>query len=182
MAEIEKTISVDNDVITYKVSYHNDRISKSESQTINKNAVLLLHGLASNLTRWTEFVMNTSLTDNMDLLRMDLRGHGKSMCFSRISIRAWCNDIYQILNEEKYSKVIIVGHSLGAQIAMQFAFYHPHSTKGIVLIDPVFPTALKGILGIVRRFRYGVLILIYLLLMKSKMGFTKKNFPYRDLI
>ena len=37
---------------------------------------LLLHGLASNLTRWSEFVERCALRERHDLVRVDLRGHG----------------------------------------------------------------------------------------------------------
>lgn len=182
MTEIEKTIRTNNEsTITYRVSYYLDHLTDTAPPTTNHYAIFLLHGLASNMTRWTEFVANTSLTQSVDLLRMDLRGHGKSMVHNRISTKDWCEDILKIVNAEKYSKIIIVGHSLGAQIAMQFVFNYPEYCHGVVLIDPVFPSALKGVLGFIRRFRYGLLVFIYLLLIKAKTGIHKKKFPIRDL-
>ncbi len=178
MTEIEKTINTKNKaVITYKVS----RASALNNSSGRQTAVLLLHGLASNMTRWTEFVSTSVLTKQVDIIRMDLRGHGKSMNYDRISTWDWCEDIKQIVIQEKYSKLIIIGHSLGAQIAMQFAFKNSDYIIGLVLIDPVFPQALKGSLNIIRRFRYVLLSIIYFLLLKSKLGFNKKNLPYRDL-
>ncbi len=41
-------------------------------------ALVLLHGLASNLTRWSEFVEHSALRGWHDLIRIDLRGHGVS--------------------------------------------------------------------------------------------------------
>jgi len=83
--------------------------------------------------------------------------------------------------KENFSRIIFVGHSLGAQIAMQFSYFYPQNTLGVVLIDPVFPDALKGLLGFIRRFRYGLLGFVYLLLFIAKVGFHKKSLPYRDL-
>ncbi|MFV2060017.1 MAG: alpha/beta fold hydrolase [Gammaproteobacteria bacterium] len=178
--EVTSTIKTNKgSVISYKISYcQNDKNSSTQNE---RSAVFLIHGLASNMTRWTEFVSNTSLTNGVDLVRLDLRGHGKSMSYSRITILDWCRDIHQILTKEQYSRIILVGHSLGAQIAMQFSFYYPQNTQGVVLIDPVFPDALKGFLGVVRRFRYGLLAIIHLLLLIAKMGLTRKTLPYRDL-
>src|SRR2546422_2121475 len=45
------------------------------------------HGLGSNLTRWSEFVANTSLRADWDILRPDLRGHGGSLDRDRKSTR-----------------------------------------------------------------------------------------------
>ena len=41
--------------------------------------VLLVHGLGSNHTRWSEFVERTSLTESWDVLQPDLRGNGESL-------------------------------------------------------------------------------------------------------
>jgi len=175
MTEIEKTINSSNgDTVTYRLS----SVATSKNCSIG---IILIHGLASNMTRWTEFVNNTKLSESVNVVRLDLKGHGKSMAYSRITMRHWCEDIQQIIAVEQFSNVLLVGHSLGAQIAMQFATYYPKNLNGILLIDPVFPSALKGLLGVVRRLRYGLLFLIYVLLLKSKMGFIKKNLPYRDL-
>jgi pimeloyl-ACP methyl ester carboxylesterase len=44
-----------------------------------RGAVLvLLHGLASNLSRWSEFVEHSALRGQHALIRLDLRGHGGS--------------------------------------------------------------------------------------------------------
>jgi len=43
-----------------------------------KAPALLLHGLASNMSRWTEFVARTTLAQERDVIRVDLRGHGDS--------------------------------------------------------------------------------------------------------
>ncbi len=180
MTKIKNNITTRNGcIVTYQVM-HNQKITSRSSST-SSDAIFLIHGLASNLTRWTEFVINTSLINQTDLVRLDLRGHGKSMSFSRITTRDWCQDIHQIITKEKYSRIILIGHSLGAQISMQFANIFPERTLGMVLIDPVFPTALKGLFGFVRRFRFALLGGIYLLLAFAKIGWHKKNLPYRDL-
>ena len=46
--------------------------------------LLLLHGLASNLTRYDEFVEHTALAARHALLRVDLRGHGGSLTRRRV--------------------------------------------------------------------------------------------------
>ncbi|MFG9450979.1 alpha/beta fold hydrolase [Pseudomonas aeruginosa] len=41
-------------------------------------ALVLLHGLASNMSRWSEFVERSALRGHHALIRLDLRGHGGS--------------------------------------------------------------------------------------------------------
>ena len=45
-----------------------------------KGTVILLHGVASNGSRWEEFLDTTDLRDDWNFIRMDLRGHAASIC------------------------------------------------------------------------------------------------------
>jgi esterase len=109
-----------------------------------ERAVVLVHGLASNRSRWAEFVEQTSLGARWSMIRLDLRGHGDSQARGGISLEKWCADIAAVLEAEHHAQAVVVGHSLGAQVALQFAVQFPHLTKGIVLIDPVFRDALRN--------------------------------------
>jgi pimeloyl-ACP methyl ester carboxylesterase len=106
--------------------------------------VLLLHGLASNLTRWTEFVERTTLAAERDLLRVDLRGHGGSPTRTSVSLPLWCEDLVALLDAEGAERATLVGHSLGAQVALAMAVHAPQRVAALVLIDPVFRPALRG--------------------------------------
>ena len=107
-------------------------------------AVVLLHGLASNLTRWSEFVEHTTLTQRHDVIRVDLRGHGDSPTRGAIGLERWADDLAALLDQEGHARAVLVGHSLGAQLALHFARHHPQRVAGLVLIDPVFRQALHG--------------------------------------
>jgi pimeloyl-ACP methyl ester carboxylesterase len=105
--------------------------------------VLLLHGLASNLTRWSEFVERTTLAEDRDLIRVDLRGHGDSPTRGPINLELWSDDLLALLDAEGYTRALLVGHSLGAQVALAFAARSPRRVAALVLIDPVFRPALR---------------------------------------
>lgn len=106
--------------------------------------VLLLHGLASNRSRWWEFAQRTSLTRRFAVLRIDLRGHGQSQFTGRLSLERWCDDLCELLDALGAGRAILIGHSLGAQIALAFAARYPRRTAAIALVDPVFRAALRG--------------------------------------
>jgi pimeloyl-ACP methyl ester carboxylesterase len=114
------------------------------ARAVGAPAVVLLHGLASNLTRWSEFVEHTSLGRIHDVIRIDLRGHGGSLTRRPIGLDRWCGDLEAVLEHEGNATAVLVGHSLGAQVALHFAARHPQRTAGLVLIDPVFRQALHG--------------------------------------
>jgi pimeloyl-ACP methyl ester carboxylesterase len=106
--------------------------------------VLLLHGLASNATRFAEFVEHSALAQRHALVRTDLRGHGGAITRRRTGIDEWCADLAAVLDAEGGVPALLVGHSLGAQVALQFARRQPARVCGLVLIDPVFRSALHG--------------------------------------
>lgn len=106
--------------------------------------VLLLHGLASNATRFAEFVEHSTLARHHRLIRVDLRGHGAALTRRRTGLDAWCADLAAVLDAEGGAPALVVGHSLGAQVALQFARRQPARLRGLALIDPVFRDALHG--------------------------------------
>lgn len=143
--------------------------------------IAMLHGLASNSTRWSELVTNTSLKQKWDLLRIDMRGHGLSMYRGRFSRKRWSQDLREVINTEAYTDTVLLGHSQGAQVAMQYAMDNADGIKGMVLIDPVFDTNLTGMLGIARRLKPLLWALLFMLWFINLLGFRKKSFPIRDL-
>lgn len=109
-----------------------------------RGALVLLHGLASNATRWSEFTARTALRADWALLRMDLRGQGRSRCYGRIGMREWCGDLAALLDAEGFARALVGGHCLGAGIALEFACRHPGRTAGLLLIEPMPRGALTG--------------------------------------
>jgi esterase len=145
-----------------------------------ERSLVMLHGVASNHTRWSEFVSHTALAAKWNLLRPDLRGHGDSMFYGRISRSRWAADLKAIMEHEALPRPILLGHSLGAEIALDFSATYPHSAAGLVLIDPVFHQNLHGALGWVRRFQLLFWIPVGLLWLANALG-LKRRLPPRDL-
>jgi len=141
----------------------------------------MLHGLASNGTRFSEFCANTRLRGSWDLYQPDLRGHGASMTRARFCREDWCRDQLSLLDAEHHPEAVFMGHSLGAQVAMELAVAHPGKVRGLILIDPVFPEALGGGMAWARRLASLWRLVIPLLRLPGSLGLQGKEFPYRDL-
>lgn len=147
-------------------------------------ACIMLHGLASNATRWREFMLSSTLGHHFKLIAMDLRGHGHSMTWARYTRQDWIADLHTLMRQEN-KLTFLAGHSLGAQIALDYAsqFSNDVTSKlcGLVLIDPVFPQALDGALKKVGRFRGVVKLFGSLVRCCYAIGLRKKHYPYRNL-
>jgi len=146
-----------------------------------RRVIVLLHGLASNLTRWSEFVELTTLGETFDLLRVDLRGHGESFTRGRIGMRIWCEDLLTLLDHEKYERVIVIGHSLGAQIAAHLACRAPERVEALVLLDPVFRVALAPKWKLIARLAPLAWLLVWMIRLLNKLGLRRRHIPNRDL-
>jgi len=142
--------------------------------------IIFLHGLASNATRWLELMNATRLNNDTHLIAMNLRGHGLSSCMNSFNRQLWCDDI-EALGENLTGATILAGHSMGAQLAIDYADQRPDKLAGMVLIDPVFPQALSGWLAQVARYRWLVDLSAILIRFFYRLGMHKRHYPYRNL-
>ncbi len=146
-----------------------------------KPLLTLIHGLASNCTRYSEFVEYTRLKEHWDLLRIDLRGHGESMYRGSYSRATWIDDLNLVMQTEHYQQTVLMGHSLGAQVAITYASQFPERCRGLILIDPVFPENLHGLLSKAKRYRYLLSVIRIVLRILNRLGIKRWSIPKRDL-
>jgi len=98
--------------------------------------VLFVHSLAGNCGHW--FRQLEHLRRNQRALAFDLRGHGLSSpaMDGDYSISALAKDIESVANALQLQQFFLVGHSLGASVAIEFAGKHPEMLTGLLLADP----------------------------------------------
>ena len=172
MREVPRTVTVhDGATISY-------RVIRGDTP---RRVIILIHGMASNMTRWSEFVEETELKDSWDLLRLDLRGHARSRYRGIISMERWCSDLAAILETEGYEQAVLMGHCLGANIALQFASRFPDKTVGLILIEPMPHEALTGALRKFQPLKLLFSIAIWLIRLLNRLGLYRRHFPHLDL-
>jgi len=147
--------------------------------------LILLHGLASNSTRWWDFVARTRLK-GWKILRPDLRGAAGvrdrgSRDRGRINMRIWCDDLARLLDAEGSARAVIAGHCLGANIALNFAARYPQRTAGLVLIEPMPPKALAGSLRRLAWFRFLLLFAASIVRILNRAGIRRRRLETVDL-
>src|SRR5262245_4169030 len=101
----------------------------------NGSPLLLLHGVASN---WQSFLpLITGLGGNHQIYAMDLRGHGLSGRLNEgYRLVDYSADVLQFIEDELGHPTVIVGHSIGALIAIYAAAKLQQSIRAIILLDP----------------------------------------------
>lgn len=96
-------------------------------------AIVLTHGLAATAATWAAQV--EGLSTSFQVVTWDLRGHGQSPgspgdC--RLSDLA--NDLCSVFDAARLDRAVVLGHSAGGVVAMQFALDHPERCAGLVLV------------------------------------------------
>lgn len=96
-------------------------------------ALLFLHGIGDSSTAW-EPVLGELARDHT-VIAPDLLGHGHSAKpRADYSVGAFANGVRDLLRVLDVERVTVVGHSLGAGVAMQFAYQYPEQCERLVLV------------------------------------------------
>jgi pimeloyl-ACP methyl ester carboxylesterase len=121
------------------------------------------------------------LRDSWAILRPDLRGNGAFVDRGRIGMAEWCADLAALLDTQGHAHAIVVGHCLGANIALNFAARFPERTQGLVLIEPMPPESLTGTMRKVRRLRPLLHVLVPIVRALNALGFHRRKLARLDL-
>jgi pimeloyl-ACP methyl ester carboxylesterase len=97
-------------------------------------SILLVHGLASNALIWD--LLAPLLAPNFRIVAIDQRGHGLSDKPDHgYDLATIAGDLAGVIGALGWSRPLVVGHSWGANVALQLAADHPEISAGIVLLD-----------------------------------------------
>jgi pimeloyl-ACP methyl ester carboxylesterase len=100
--------------------------------------VVLLHGLASNARIW-DGVAQRLAGAGMRVIALDQRGHGESeQPAGGYDFATVCRDLAAALDALGLQRPVLVGHSWGANVALQYAAERAEAVAGLVLVDGGF--------------------------------------------
>jgi pimeloyl-ACP methyl ester carboxylesterase len=120
-------------------------ISKGDSGA-RKQSLVFIAGSGGDHTAWLN--QYAQLKEQYNIIAVDLPGHGRSEGGGEKHVPDYCVWIKNLLDVLCLNEAILVGHSLGAAIALQFAVSHPEAIAGIVCLGggmkmPVNPFMLE---------------------------------------
>jgi len=115
------------------------------------------------------------------VLAPDLPSLGKDKTpVSDVSLTMWAEYVCSLLDAQP-EPAVLVGHSLGAQVAVEFAARHTARAGGMVLIDPIFKKTLHGSALWIRRFAPLIRLAIGVIRLLNLLGVRRRKIPGRDL-
>lgn len=109
-------------------------------------ALIILHGIFGSSDNWLGIAK--MLSDQFQVYLVDQRNHGQSPWSDKFDYQVMSEDLLEFIQEHQLIKPIILGHSMGGKVVMQFALNHPEVAQKMVVVDiapkfyPVHHTAI----------------------------------------
>ena len=103
-----------------------------EKKGNGKETLVLLHGFMENLSIWSD--METHLSKDFALLKIDLPGHGKSDILAEVhTMELMADEVKKVVDHENLEKFHLLGHSMGGYTSLAFAEKFLENLKSLTL-------------------------------------------------
>ena len=97
-----------------------------------EQSLVFIHGSGGDHSAWSH--QYAGLHKQYNIVAIDLPGHGSSEGNGKSDIGSYCLWVKKLLDILPLKNIILVGHSLGAAISLQFALNYPQTIQGIVTV------------------------------------------------
>lgn len=110
---------------------------KIHSSTAGKGpkTVILVHGWTCDESTWNSQV--PVLAKQYRVITLDLPGHGQSGSpkDGKLSMDLFAKAVDAVRKDSKADRVVVVGHSMGTPVVIQYARLYPQHTAAMVFVD-----------------------------------------------
>lgn len=113
-----------------------------------ERTLVLIHGFGASTFSWQE--VSEALAANARVIAYDRPGFGLTQRplswqgTNPYSLKGQTELLNSLLEQWGVEQAVLVGHSAGAAVAMQFALEHPDKVEGLVLVAPALSNGLNG--------------------------------------
>jgi len=122
----------------YKIA--NGDVQLAVSETGQGQTLLFFNGGGATQVSWQRII--DKLEGQYRLVTFDFRNHGKTTASHNTSLESFLMDAETIMDRVALARPILVGWSLGADLAVWYAASHPGRVAGLFLIDGAVPVNL----------------------------------------
>ena len=95
--------------------------------------LIILHGLYGSSDNWMSIAKE--LSKYFKVFVLDQRNHGQSPHHPEHSYSAMSNDLLEFYHDLKIEKAILLGHSMGGKVVMQFTIDYPEKVLNLIVVD-----------------------------------------------
>ena len=105
------------------------------SQILGKGKpFVILHGFLGMSDNW-KTLGNRWAEDGYEVHLLDQRNHGRSFHSDEFSYEVMAEDLKNYCDEQSLKKIILLGHSMGGKVSMQFAVTYPNMVSKLIVAD-----------------------------------------------
>ncbi|MBV9768409.1 MAG: alpha/beta hydrolase [Bryobacterales bacterium] len=107
----------------------------SSSAGQGPKTVILVHGWTCDETTWNSQV--PVLSKQYRVVTLDLPGHGQSGSpeDGKLSMELFARAVEAVRKDTKADRVVVVGHSMGTPVVIEYARLYPQHTAAMVFVD-----------------------------------------------
>lgn len=95
--------------------------------------VIILHGLFGLSDNWVTH--GKRMAEHFSVYLPDLRNHGQSPHSPTFNYTAMADDLHEFIDDHQLKNPVIIGHSMGGKVAMQFALEYPDIPSKLIIVD-----------------------------------------------
>lgn len=103
----------------------------------DRKTLVFIHGISGSSSAW--FPYEEKFQSKYNILTFDLRGHGKSRKakkYDDYAIEKFAEDLFELLSFLDLEKFVLISHSFGVLIALDFIKNHPDFIESLVFLSP----------------------------------------------
>ncbi|MEQ8532175.1 MAG: alpha/beta fold hydrolase [Imperialibacter sp.] len=95
--------------------------------------LIILHGLFGASDNW--LTIGKSLSEHFEVYLVDQRNHGQSFHDPAHNFDVMAEDLGNFIKENNIAQPIVLGHSMGGKVAMNYALSHPGKLEKLIIVD-----------------------------------------------
>lgn len=95
--------------------------------------IIMLHGIFGSSDNW--LTQARLFSTNYKTFALDLRNHGQSPHDDVFDYPAMVADLEEFIEAKGINDPIVMGHSMGGKVAMNFAVAHPEKVQKLIVVD-----------------------------------------------
>lgn len=127
------------DVCQRRVSFATESILKKFKMKLfyrelgQGQPIVIMHGIFGSSDNW--LTQARLLSARYHVFSLDLRNHGQSFHTDEFDYPAMVNDLEEFIDIHNLEDPVIIGHSMGGKVAMNFALAHPEKLQRLIVVD-----------------------------------------------
>ncbi|OMH83382.1 Abhydrolase domain-containing protein [Zancudomyces culisetae] len=107
----------------------------SSSADSNLPPIIAIHGLYGSKLNWRGLMRRINKTLDRTIVAVDLRNHGSSQHMGPHNYFAMTKDILHFIEQKKWDKVVLMGHSMGGKVSMITSLLYPELVSSVIVED-----------------------------------------------